>query len=249
MLSTLLQILIAVFIVSLISLIGIIIFIRKEFFDKILFYLVSFAAGSLLGAAFLDLLPEALQSGFNKAIPLLVLVGILSFFLLEKFLNWHHHHTASEKEVHAFTYLNLVSDGIHNFFDGAVIAISFIASTPLGIVATIAIIAHEIPQEIGDFALLIYGGFSKLKALFYNFLTALTAVLGALVAFFYSNLIENSSTYLISIAVGHFIYIASTDLIPEMHKEKELKKSILQFIFLVLGILVIWLTGEIFHEN
>ena len=120
-------------------------------------------------------------------------------------------------------------------------------STALGIVATIAIIAHEIPQEIADFSILIYGGFSKAKALVYNFLTALTAVLGALLAFFYSSAIENSSIYLTSFAVGGFIYIASTDLIPEIQKEKDVKKSFLQFVLMVLGILLIYIVGNIFE--
>ncbi|MAG91818.1 ZIP family metal transporter [Candidatus Woesearchaeota archaeon] len=245
--AVLLNILIAVFIVSLVSVLGILIFIRKKILNKFLFYIVSFAAGSLLGAAFLDLLPEALESGYNESIPIYILIGILSFFILEKFLHWHHHHT-HEKETHAFTYLNIIGDGVHNFLDGAIIAVSFINSTALGIVTTIAIIAHEIPQEISDFAVLIYGGFSKTKALVYNFLTALTAFIGALVAFFYSGLIENSETFLLTVAVGFFIYIASTDLIPEIHKEKDLKKSFVQFVFLVFGIFFIWVIGIIFGQ-
>lgn len=243
----LIQILIAVLIVSLISILGIFIFLKQKILNKILFFMVSFAAGALLGAAFLDLLPEALESRFNENTPILILVGILSFFVLEKFLHWHHHHTG-KKEVHAFTYLNIIGDGIHNFLDGVIIAISFLNNTSLGIVATIAIIAHEIPQEISDFAVLLYGGFSKTKALVYNFLTALTALIGALLAYFYSTLIQNSSAYLTAFAVGGFIYIASTDLIPEIHKEKDLKKSFLQFALLVLGILLIWIIGNVFNE-
>src|SRR3989338_2973247 len=156
--STLLQILIAVLIVSLVSILGILIFFRKKTLNRILFYLVSFAAGTLLGAAFLDLLPEALEGGYKESVPVFILLGILSFFILEKFLYWHHHHTG-EKDVHAFTYLNMMGDAIHNFLDGAVITISFMSNTSLGIVTTIAIIAHEIPQEIADFSILIYGGF------------------------------------------------------------------------------------------
>ncbi|MEK6984097.1 MAG: ZIP family metal transporter [Nanoarchaeota archaeon] len=242
----LLQILIAVLIISLISLLGIFILLKEKILTKILFFLVSFAAGTLLGAAFLDLLPEALEEGFNNAIPIFILLGILSFFILEKFLYWHHHHTGKE-EIHSFTYLNIVGDCIHNFLDGAVIAISFLNSTALGIVATIAIIAHEIPQEIGDFVILIYGGFSRLKALVYNFLTALTSVIGALVAYFYSSAIQDSTTYVTAFAVGGFIYIASTDLIPEIQKEKDLKKSFLQFVLLVFGIILIWFVGKIFE--
>ena len=242
----LLQILIAVFIVSLISLVGIFLFLKEKIIKKYLFYLVSFAAGSLLGAAFLDLLPEAFKSGFRESVPVFIIIGILSFFILEKFLHWHHHHTG-KKEVHVFNYLNTIGDGLHNFLDGAIIAVSFLNSTQIGIVVTIAVVAHEIPQEIGDFAILIYGGWSKLKASIINFLTALTAVLGALFAYFYSSFIENSSLYLTSFAIGGFIYIAGTDLIPEIHKEKDLKKSSVQFILLIFGVLLIWLVSKIFE--
>lgn len=240
------QILIAVLVVSLVSVIGIFIFFKEKLLNKILFFLVSFAAGTMLGAAFLDLLPEALESGFQENVPVFILTGMLSFFILEKFLYWHHHHTG-EKEVHAFTYLNIVGDGIHNFLDGAIIAISFMSSAALGIISTIAIIAHEIPQEIADFSILIYGGFSRMKALVYNFLTALTAVIGALAAYFYSSSIQNSSSYITAFAVGGFVYIAGTDLIPEIQKEKNLAKSFLQFVLLVLGVLVIYAVGKVFE--
>ena len=248
MLPVLIQILIAVFIVSLISVIGIFIFINKKILDKTLFFLVSFAAGTMLGAAFLDLLPETLEHGFRESIPIFILIGILSFFALEKFLHWHHHHTEHEhEEIHAFTYLNLVGDGIHNFVDGAIIAISFMSNIQLGIVTTIAIIAHEIPQEIGDFGVLIYGGFSKMKALVFNFLSALTALVGALVAFFYSSHFENSGIYISAFAIGGFIYIAGTDLIPEIHKETDLRKSFIQLVLMFVGILMIGAVGMFFE--
>ena len=249
MLSILFQILIAVLIVSLVSVLGILIFFREKTLNRILFFLVSFAAGTLLGAAFLDLLPEVLEDGFKESVPVFILLGMLSFFILEKFLYWHHHHAGHEhEEVHGFTYLNIVGDAIHNFLDGAVIAISFMNNTALGIVTTIAIIAHEIPQEIADFSILIYGGFSRAKALVYNFLTALTAVLGALAAYFYSGAIKDSTIILTSFAVGGFVYIASTDLIPEIHKEKDLKKSLVQLVLLALGIFLIWVLGETFRH-
>ena len=128
----LIQILIAVLIVSLVSVLGILIFFREKILNKILFYLVSFAAGTLLGAAFLDLLPEALEGGFKESVPVFILLGILSFFALEKFFYWHHHHTGHEnEEAHGFTYLNMIGDAIHNFLDGAVIAVSFMNSTAL----------------------------------------------------------------------------------------------------------------------
>lgn len=246
MLPVLLQIIIAVLIVSLISLAGIFLFLNEKIIRKYLFYFVSFAAGSLLGAAFLDLLPEAFESGFKESAPIFIIIGILSFFILEKFLHWHHHHTGN-KEVHVFNYLNTIGDGIHNFLDGAIIAVSFLNSTKLGIVVTIAVVAHEIPQEIGDFAILIYGGWSKLKASIINFLTALTAVLGALIAYFYSGFIQNSGLYLTSFAIGGFIYIAGTDLIPEIQKEKDIKKSSIQFILLVFGVCFIWLVSKFFE--
>ena len=248
--QTLIQILIAVTIVSLISIIGLFFFFRQNMVKKLLFFLVSFAAGTMLGAAFLDLLPEIIKDGFKESIPVFILIGIISFFILEKFLHWHHHHAHGEhEEVHTFTYLNLLGDGIHNFIDGAVIAISFLHSTSLGIATTIAIIAHEIPQEIADFSVLIYGGFSKAKALVFNFLTALTAVIGGLVAYFYSTFLQDSQTYLVAFAIGGFVYIAGTDLIPELHKEKELKKSFIQLIMLALGIVLIWSSGILFHEH
>jgi len=247
MVAVLIQILVAVILVSLASILGIFIFLKEKIMKKALFLLVSFAAGTFLGVAFLDLLPEALEEGFKETIPIFILLGILSFFVLEKFLYWHHHHTG--EEVHSFTYLNIIGDGIHNFLDGAIIAISFLNSTSLGIAATIAVIAHEIPQEIADFSILIYGGFSRMKALVYNFLTALTAVIGALVTYFYSSAIESSNTYLISFVVGAFTYIASTDLIPEIHKEKDLKKSLVQLVLLALGIFSIWLVGILFEGH
>src|SRR3989338_4354942 len=226
--TTLILILASVLIVSLVSILGILIFLKQKTLNKILFYLVSFAAGTLLGAAFLDLLPEVIEEGFGQSIPIFILLGILAFFILEKFLYWHHHHTDHEhEEVHAFTYLNMIGDGLHNFLDGVVIAASFMTDTSLGIVTTIAIIAHEIPQEIADFSILIYGGFSKMKALVYNFLTALTAMMGAVLTYFFSSAIEGSHSYVAAFAIGGFVYIAGTDLIPEIQKEKDAKKSML----------------------
>ena len=245
--TTLILILASVLIVSLVSVLGILIFFRQKTLNKMLFYLVSFAAGTLLGAAFLDLLPEVIEGGFTKATPLIILAGMLSFFVLEKFLHWHHHHAEHEhEEVHGFTYLNIIGDGIHNFLDGAVIAASFMTNTALGIATTIAIIAHEIPQEIADFSILIYGGFSKAKALIYNFLTALTAMIGALLTYFFSSAVEGSSAYIAAFAIGGFVYIAGTDLIPEIQKEKQLNKSMLQLLMLAFGIALIWIVGEIF---
>ncbi|MDP3786746.1 MAG: ZIP family metal transporter [Candidatus Omnitrophota bacterium] len=238
------SILISVFIVSAVSLIGIVTFLFKaKPLDKVFFVLVSFATGSLLGAAFLDLLPEALDKIEPSKAFGSVVFGIMLFFLMEKFLYWYHCHKG-ECDVHQFTYLNLVGDGVHNFLDGVIIAAAFLTSTSAGLIATIAIILHEIPQELGDFGILVYGGFSKGKALMYNFVTALTAFLGAIAAYFFLNKLEGFTPFMISVAAGGFIYIACTDLIPELNKERIASRSIQQFILILLGIGVI-LAGKI----
>jgi len=242
------QILLAVLIVSLISFVGTFVFFSRKIVGKYLFYAVSFAAGSMIGAAFLDLLPETVNAGFDKNAAFIIILGIFSFFVLEKFLHWHHHHTG-RKDVHAYNYLNTIGDAVHNFIDGAIIAISFVHSTSVGIVATIAIIAHEIPQEIGDFAVLLHGGWSKMKASMINFMTALTSFLGALLAYFYSGFASYSTNFMTAFAIGGFIYIAGTDLIPEIHKEKNLKRSFVQFMFMVFGVLVIWVVGSVFEGH
>ncbi len=241
----LILILIAVFIVSLMSLTGILfISLKKKILDKILLILVAFASGALLGGAFLHLLPEAYEECACQLVFVMVLFGILFFFLMEKLLYWRHCHEG-KCDVHAFTYLNLIGDGFHNFIDGLIIAAGFLASIPLGITTTLAILFHEIPQEIGDFGVLIYGGFSKKKALLFNFLSALIAVLGAIVGYFLSSLIQNITPYLLAFAAGGFIYIASSDLIPELHKTKEIRRSMVQFVFLFIGIVLMWVLGNL----
>lgn len=238
----LILILVSTFLVSSISIIGILFLVlRKKLLDKILLLLVSFASGSLLGGAFLHLIPEAL-SPYDESVFIVILVGILVFFLLEKSL-WKHCH---EKEcpVHPFAYLNLFGDGIHNFIDGMIIAASFLVSIPLGTATTIAVISHEIPQEIGDFGILVYGGLSKNKALFYNFLTAITAIAGATFTYAFYEFIPKMA-YLLAFAAGSFIYIATTDLIPEMRKERKLTVSFAQFILLSAGIILMWLLKTI----
>ncbi len=243
----LVSILISVFIVSAISLIGIVTFLFKnKSLDRILFVLVSFATGSLLGAAFLDLLPEALDTGSPSRVFGSVLLGIILFFLMEKFLHWYHCHD-EECAVHQFTYLNLVGDSIHNFLDGAIIASAFLTSASVGLITTIAIVLHEIPQELGEFGILVYGGFSKGKALAYNFITALTAFAGAILAYFFLDKFGGLTPLMISLAAGGFIYLACTDLIPELHKERVALRSLQQFIFILLGIGVI-LTGKLIFK-
>ena len=175
----LIQILVATFAVSLISFIGIFTFsLKQELLNKTLLVLVAFSAGALIGGAFLHLLPEAIEkAGASLGVFLYLLLGFCLFFILEQFMHWRHEHG----NVHAaqpFSFLILISDSVHNFIDGLVIAAAFIVSFPVGVAATLAVALHEIPQELGDFAVLIYGGFSKRRALTFNYISAVAAVLG-----------------------------------------------------------------------
>lgn len=233
----------SVSLVSVIALIGIItLSIKSNLLKKIIMYLVSFSAGALLGDVFIHLLPEVTTDfGFTTKVSILILAGFLASFFLEKIIHWNHcHKPTSKKHIHPVAYLNLIGDAFHNLIDGVTIATSYLISIPVGIATTIAVIFHEIPQEIGDFGILIHGGFSKAKALMLNFLTALTAVLGAILALVIGNYINNLTLYLIPIASGNLIYIAASDLIPELHKEINIKKSIIQSTFFILGILVMF---------
>lgn len=244
---TLVYILTSIIIVSLVSLIGILtLSLRKKIFDEILLILVAFAAGSMLGAAFFDLIPEAINELKTNATMSFILAGIILFFIIERVIHWHHFH--EECEIHPVSYLVLVGDGVHNFGDGIIIAASFLINTHLGIISTLAILLHEIPQELGDFAILIKSGFSKAKALFYNFLSAITAIIGGVLTYFASNTVEWIIPYLISTAAGGFIYIAVADLLPGLHKETNNKKMLLQLAFLIIGILFIFYFVKYFES-
>ena len=230
----LIPILASVTTVSLIALVGIVfIGLKEDKLKNILMGLIAFASGTLLGGAFLNLLPEAMVE-VGEATFYYAVIGMVIFFVLEKFLYWRHCHEG-ECPVHMFAYLNLIGDGIHNFIDGMIIAATYLASFELGFTTTLAVIFHEIPQEIGDFGVLIYGGFHKRRALAYNFITALTAILGSLAAYFLAGL-ANFGALLVPFAAGGFVYIAATDLIPELHKKNTAGTSILQFFALLLGV-------------
>jgi zinc and cadmium transporter len=245
----LLSILASTFIVSLISLIGIFtLTIKEHLLQKILFSLIGFSAGALIGGAFLHLLPEALEKSSSTNVFYVLILGIVLFFAMERYFYWRHCHEKEVCDIHAFTYLNLIGDGIHNFIDGLVIAASFMLSVKLGIVTTLAIILHEIPQELGDFAVLIYGGFSKQKALAFNFLCALMAMAGAVCGYFITGLSRGFSNFIIPLTAGGFIYIATSDLIPEIHKERNLKRSTLAFIAFLLGIIFMALAKLLLPE-
>tara|TARA_Y100000310_G_scaffold342259_1_gene444725 strand:+ start:2685 stop:3443 length:759 start_codon:yes stop_codon:yes gene_type:complete len=233
--------LLSVFAVSLISFIGVFtLSLRTARLKKFLILIISFSAGALLGDAFIHLLPEIVEeAGFGLNVSLGLLGGIGIFFVLEKFIHWEHchGHMMEEGHVHAFAYTNLFGDGLHNFLDGMIIAASYLVSLPAGIATTVAVILHEIPQEIGDFGVLLHAGFSKGKALLVNFASGLVAVLGALFVFLLDGKISGVEEILVPIAAGGFIYIAASDLIPEIHKHSDSGwKSLLQLIALTLGV-------------
>jgi zinc and cadmium transporter len=194
------------------------------------------------------MIPEASEEASSLAIGLFALVGFASFFIIERVLFWHHCHKYGKCPVHMFTYMNLIGDSVHNFIDGLIMATSFVVSLPLGLTTTMAIALHEIPQEIGDFGVLIYGGFEKRKAIIVNFLIALTAVLGGLIGFFISNMVENVKLFILPFAAGGFLYIAASDLIPEIRKETSLKKSMNYFGIFILGIFIMYAVTFIVHE-
>lgn len=234
--------LISVTVVSLLSLLGaIFIMLQRKLIESLTTYMLAFSSGILLGTTFYDLIPEG-YTHIQDAIYTWVIVGVVAFFVLEKFIHWHQHVEEMEEDKRSkrhVAYLTLVGDGIHNLLDGAIIGVTFLTSIPLGIATTIAVVAHEVPHELGDFFLLIYGGFSNKKALWYNFLSALTAIIGTVVIFVFSQDILRFSPYLIGFAAGNFLYIAASDLIPELHEKKRAATSIIQTICLVASILLI----------
>jgi len=230
-------ILTSVILVSLVSFVGVLfIALKEKTLNKLLSFLVSFACGALLGGAFLHLLPESVENLGEKSFTL-VIVAFLTFFILEKVFRWRHCHLG-HCPTHSFAYLNLLGDGLHNFVDGAIIAAAFLTDISLGISTTLAVILHEIPQEIGDFSILLYGGIEKKKALLFNFVSALTAFFGALVTYFFAQQVSGLIPFLIPFAAGGFIYIAATDILPELHKKENLRQSILELFLILSGIVL-----------
>jgi len=213
--------------------------VKKDLLAKITMFLVSLSAGTLMGGAFLHLLPEASEKIEPEGLFMIALLSFVIFFLVEKILHWRHCHK-DNCEVHTFGHMNLFGDSIHNFIDGLVIAGAFLVDIRLGIVTTFAIALHEIPQEIGDFGVLIHAGFDKAKALAINYAVATTVVFGGITGYFISFYSENIIRYLLPFAAGGFIYIASSDLIPELRKESNVKKSAGLFAIFLLGIFIMY---------
>ena len=236
-------ILISTFSMSLISFVGVFaLFMKEKSLQKITLPLVSMSAGALLGGALLHMIPEAVDTmGNSQIIWVWVLVGFSLFLLLEQFIHWHHCHNSHCEHKEPMTYLILIGDGLHNFIDGLAIAGSFLVDYRVGIVTWIASAAHEIPQEFGDFGVLIHGGWEKNRALWFNFISGLTMVLGGLVAYYFSA--SYDVRFLLPFAAGNFIYIAASDLIPEVKHSEKLKTNIIHFASFVLGIGIIFLVG------
>lgn len=231
------SIVIASLAISLLSLSGgILLTWKKLFTERLSAYLVGFAAGVMLTTAFADLLPEAVESSADQNIFFYGLLGVVVFFLLERFVLWFHHH--DQAHTKPSVYLILVGDGLHNFFDGIAIAATFLSNPGLGVITTLAIAAHEIPQEIADFGILISGGMKRSKALFYNFLSALTALFGAVVGFYYLERLEGITPIFLIFTAGVFIYIACSDLIPDLHQDFKKQKKWLTTIPFIIGILL-----------
>lgn len=248
---TLLYIFLATLAVSLISFVGILaLLVSRKSLDNILLVLVALAGGGLMGGAFFHLIPEALHALEHEGKEpdnffLFVIGGFLLFLLIEQYLHWHHHHCPKgeicEHEEHRhrakpMSRLILFGDAVHNLIDGLVIAASFVVNPAVGVVTTVAVALHEIPQEIGDFGVLVYGGYKKSKALLFNFFSGLTAVLGGVLGYYFSGLTEHATLYLLPIAAGGFIYIAASDLVPEIKHEKKASRLALNFIVFVIGI-------------
>ncbi len=245
--STFFYILIATTLISFGALVGIFtLAINEQKLNKILLLLVSLSAGALMGGAFIHLLPEASEELNGKALYGIVLLSFISFFFLEKLFHWRHCHKG-KCDIHSFGYMNLFGDTIHNFIDGLILAATFMTDIRLGFISTLAIALHEIPQEIGDFGVLLYAGFKKKKALIANFLVATTVIIGGIVGYFLSSL-NSFTVYLLPFAAGGFIYIAASDLMPEIRKEQSLKKSIASFGMFLIGVLIMYLVTFLEHE-
>ena len=237
-----LSIFLSILFVSLASLAGVVLLsMNKDFLKKIMTYLVSFATGALFANVFFHLLPEMVEHSTDVQYSFgLVLTGIIASFIIEKFVHWHHCHNLECSHHEPVGTMMLIGDAAHNTLDGMLIATAYLVNIELGIATTIAVLLHEIPQEIGDFAILLHSGMSRAKALLWNFISALTAFVGAGVVIALHNYVDGIELVLLPIVAGNFLYIAGSDLIPELHKETRTKNAILQLIAMLAGILLIF---------
>lgn len=240
--AELLSILVATLLISSGSLVGVLaIGVKPKLLNRLTLPLVSLSAGTMLGAAFLHLLPESIEMLGDHAPFELALYAFIAFFALERFLHWRHCHDENHLTKHTIGTMNLIGDAVHNFLDGLLIAAAFITDPTLGIVAAISIALHEIPQEIGDYGVLIHSGYSRTRALIANIGISLTAVLGGIFGYYLSSATEFVSANLLPVTAGAFIYIAAADLIPELKEATTTKKTLVTFIIFILGIVVMTL--------
>ncbi len=243
----LLAIIISTFLITLCVWVAILImFFKKEFLKEIIKFLVALSAGTLMGGAFLHLMPEAAEKINTNVLFGIFIISFAGFFLIEKLLFWRHCHK-EDCPIHSFGYMNLVGDGIHNFIDGLAIAGAFMVNTHLGLATTVAIAAHEIPQEIGDFGVLIHANFKYKSALIANYLVALAVVLGGIAGYLFFSFSSNILPYILPIAAGGFVYIAASDLIPEIRGEKDVKKSAVTYFVFILGIFFMFVIKFLGH--
>lgn len=242
---------ISVVIISLISVIVAIPFLlKKTFSKKLLLFLLSVSVGVLLSTVFVNFIPEIIEHEYSIWSALYILLGFLIIFILEKFVHWHHTKKCEHEDSghsHAFNLapINIIGDGIHNFIDGIVIAGSYAVSISLGIATTLSIIFHEIPQEIADFGVLLYSGLSKKKAIFFNLLSAVTAILGTILGLFLVGKIHGFTEFILPFAAGNFLYIAATNLLPQLHRHCKLKDTFIHILAIIIGIALVIIVTQL----
>lgn len=244
-------ILLFTFLGSIVSLVGgILLLAREKFALKISHFLTSFAAGTLLGTAFFDLLPEASEAGEGREVNIFLwtLVGILAFFLLERFIH-HHGHGKGHEDKRSTVPLIIIGDSLHNFIDGVAVAATFLISIPLGVVTSLAVAAHEIPQEIGDFGLMLDKGIARRRVLAVNFYSSLAALAGAVLTYLFKDSIQGLLPVVLALTSGFFIYIAAANLIPEIHLRENQKIAFWETVMLFAGVLVVYLAISVLEGN
>lgn len=243
--SELWSVILATVIISSGSFVGVLtLALSQQFLGKILMSLVSLSAGTMLAAALLHLLPESIEA-LGETLPFqLTLLSFIGFFVLERFLHWRHCHDKDHLTKHTMGTMNLIADAIHNFLDGVLIAASFATGSGLGLVATLAIAMHEIPQEIGDFGVLLHSGFTRRKALIYNILVSLTCITGGILGYIASHTMTNFAHYLIPVAAGGFIYISAADLIPELKHVTSTRRTLSVVVTFLFGVLIMYLIKD-----
>ncbi len=234
---------------------GLLLLVNQKFTLKISHFLTAFAAGALLSTAFFDLLPEAFEHmeevGTDINIPMWTLVGILGFFLLERFIHHHHSHNHGNEleEKKSILPLVIIGDTVHNFTDGVAIAATFLVSVPLGIVTALAVAAHEIPQEIGDFGLMLNKGMKRKKVILVNIFSSMAALAGALLTYIYHESIEGYLPLILAVTSGFFIYIALANLVPEIHNRDNQKIAFWETVMLFVGIFVVYFAISTLHGS